>query len=224
MATKKTTPAKKRSTAVKKETGGAIKLDPTIFNISVSDKLISQALHVYRTNVHQETSKAKTRGEVVGTTKKIYRQKGTGGARHGARSAPIFVGGGVAHGPKGIKAQRMRLNQKMKAKALAGVLSLMAKDNRVSLVNPPSNLDHSLKESLKVLSSLNLDQSTLLVYFQDQPQFLRPLSNLKNLKLASAANLNLYQVAKVNQVVLTTSAHQSLVNRLTPLLEKSARS
>ncbi|MBI1872200.1 50S ribosomal protein L4, partial [Candidatus Collierbacteria bacterium] len=77
-------------------------LDSRIFDYKVNEALLSQVIHVYRANTHQNTSKVKTRGEVNRTTKKVYRQKGTGNARHGARSAPIYVGGGVAHGPSGV--------------------------------------------------------------------------------------------------------------------------
>src|SRR3989344_5966768 len=76
---------------------------PKEFEVKPNFRLLAQAYHVYEDRTHLGLAKAKTRGEVRISTKKIYKQKGTGGARHGAKSAPIFVGGGVAHGPKGIK-------------------------------------------------------------------------------------------------------------------------
>src|SRR3989344_7699592 len=76
---------------------------PKDYAVKANSKLLSQAVRVYEDRAHLGLSRTKTRGEVAISTRKIYRQKGTGGARHGARSAPIFVGGGAAHGPKGIK-------------------------------------------------------------------------------------------------------------------------
>ena len=75
-----------------------------------SPTLLAQAIRVYQSNSHQKTSAVKTRGEVVGSTKKIYRQKGTGNARHGAKYAPVFVGGGIAHGPKAIRPANLKLS------------------------------------------------------------------------------------------------------------------
>ena len=87
-----------------------------------SPKLLAQALRVYESNAHQKTHKVKTRGEVVGSTRKIYRQKGTGNARHGAKYAPMFVGGGIAHGPTGVRPDNMVLPKRMRRRALAVAL------------------------------------------------------------------------------------------------------
>ena len=101
--------------------------------------LLAQAIRVYENRSHPSLSKVKTRGEVKASTRKIYRQKGTGNARHGAISAPIFVGGGIAHGPKGIK-RRLKLSRKMKKKALGISLSLMAGEKRIFIVDGISSL------------------------------------------------------------------------------------
>src|SRR3990167_4620035 len=90
-----------------------VNLPKALFGEKQNDKLLAQAIHVYRDRQHLGNSKVKTRGEVTATTRKWYRQKGTGRARHGAVSAPLFVGGGVAHGPKGINRHNLRLNAKL---------------------------------------------------------------------------------------------------------------
>ncbi|MFQ5444682.1 MAG: 50S ribosomal protein L4, partial [Nitrospinales bacterium] len=95
---------------------------PKDFDEPLNEKLLAQAIHVYRFLSHQGKSKTLTRGEVARTTQKWYRQKGTGRARHGARSAPIFVGGSKAHGPKDLK-KNITLPKKMRIKALKNVLS-----------------------------------------------------------------------------------------------------
>src|SRR3989339_658705 len=125
--------------------------DLSIFSLEVSPSLLAQAIHVYQENSHRGVSKTKTRGEINATKKKVYKQKGTGNARHGAKSAPIFVGGGVVFGPTGLKSAPKSLNQKMKVKALAGILSLYQKENRLSLVSATEIKETSTKSAQKAL-------------------------------------------------------------------------
>ncbi|MDP3994400.1 MAG: 50S ribosomal protein L4 [bacterium] len=113
---------------------------PKRFEEKENSKLLSQAIHVYRERSHIGLAKTKTRSEVIRTTKKWYRQKGTGGARHGARSAPIFVGGGVAHGPRPLR-KELVLPVKMKIKALDLALSAKAKEERIIVVSGLSTLN-----------------------------------------------------------------------------------
>ena len=94
--------------------------------------LLSQAVRIYTSNSHQKTSRVKTRGEVQGSTRKIYRQKGTGNARHGAKYAPIFVGGGIAHGPKGVQPENMILPKTMRRRALAAAMAAKLQDSAIS--------------------------------------------------------------------------------------------
>jgi len=100
-----------------------------IFAVKASDKLLSQYVYVYLNNLKKGRHKTKTRGEVAGSTRKIYRQKGTGRARHGDIKAPIFVGGGVAFGPTG-QYRRLKLTKKMRRKALFYALSLKLKEKK----------------------------------------------------------------------------------------------
>ena len=216
-----TTPAKGRSAtggkkaATPKKVESAPILDQRIFNYPVSDALLSQVIHVYRANTHQNTSKAKNRGEVSKTHHKVYRQKGTGNARHGAKSAPIYVGGGVAHGPSGVQPALKRLNQKMRAAGLAGVLSRFATDKRLSLLALPQ----LKKSSTKSLKDLFKQDKSLLIY-QSESQFLmNSVKNIKNLDLAAAANLNPYTAALHQNIFLTQAGHDALVARLLPLLK-----
>ena len=114
---------------------GEIDVPSEIFDVTASDKLLAQYVRVYLANQRQGTNKVKTRSEVKGSTRKIYRQKGTGRARHGAKTAPIFVGGGVAHGPR-LRSFKLKLNKKQRRKALYYSLTLMKKSGdiiRVSL-------------------------------------------------------------------------------------------
>ena len=194
-------------------------LDPRVFAYSVNEALLSQVIHVYRDNTHQNTSKVKARGELTRTTKKMYKQKGTGNARHGSKMSPTFVGGGVAFGPTGIQPNNLKINRKMRAAALAGILSHYAKDNAVELFNAPE----LKKPEVKLVKSLLVKPDTLLVYGKEAPAFVSSVRNLGNVTIIEAGKLNAYTVVQSKYVALTPSAHEALVSRILPLL-KTAKS
>ncbi len=193
--------------------------DSRVFAYPIKDALLTQVLHVYRDNSHQDTSKVKTRGELTKTTKKMYKQKGTGNARHGSRMSPTFVGGGVAFGPTGVKPGNLKLNKKMRAAALAGVLTLYHKDNQLELVTVPE----VATPSASAVKSLFTKDKTLLVYHQETPAFLASVKNLGNLSLVSAGQLNAMNVIASRFVAFTPKSLTALVARVAPLL-KTAKS
>lgn len=125
---------------------------PRTFGEKENLALLAQAVRVYEDRLHPGLAKVKTRADVDRTKKKLYRQKGTGGARHGARSAPIFVGGGVAHGPKGVK-RILSLPTNMKRKALWVALSLKAKEGEIALVEGLSTLKKT-KEAQSLIAKI----------------------------------------------------------------------
>ncbi len=193
--------------------------DLSIFNIEVTPSLLAQAIYVYQENSHVGVSKVKTRGEIDYTKKKVYKQKGTGNARHGAKSAPIFVGGGVVFGPRGLKLTPKSLNKKMKIKALLGALSLYNKEGRLSLLDIDSIKDHSTKSALKALGSENLG----LVHFHEETKTLQAIGNLKNVVLLSANRLNVYKVVQSPKLVITPSAYIHLTERLKTVLSAKSK-
>lgn len=184
--------------------------DLSIFSMEVKPSLLTQAIHVYQENSHRGVSKVKTRGEITSTKKKVYKQKGTGNARHGAKSAPIYVGGGVVFGPTGLKSAPMSLNKKMKTKALIGALALYRTENRLSLIDTSAIKDLSTKSALKVLGS----DKAALVYYDEKPNLLKAVGNLDNITILSARRLNAFTVASSPKVMLTPSAFDHLVSRL----------
>lgn len=107
---------------------------PASFDAEINMRLIAQAMRVYEDGSHVGLAKTKTRAEVNRTTKKLYKQKGTGGARHGSRKAPIFVGGGIAHGPRPLR-RILNLSTIVKRKALASALSAKAKDGKLVAIS-----------------------------------------------------------------------------------------
>ena len=203
-----------------KKTTSATAPDLSVFSLEVSPSLLAQAIHIYRENSHRGVSKVKTRGELNISKHKIYKQKGTGNARHGAKSAPIFVGGGVVFGPTGLGSAPKSLNQKMKIKALVGMLSLYNKEGRLSIIDTSSVKDSSTKSAAKVFGE---DKATL-VHYGESEGFLKSISNLDNINLLSARRLNAYTVALSPKLYLTSQALAHLVERLKPvLLIKSAK-
>lgn len=189
-----------------------------LFNLEVSPNLISQAIYVYQANTHRGVSKTKTRGELTRTTKKVYKQKGTGGARHGSKSSPVYVGGGVVFGPLGLKTPLKTLNQKMKLKALAGILSVYQKESRLHSLNTDSLKALNTKEAIKLLPEGVTDHSFAVVHFDESKEALKSLGNISGLDLLSANRLNVFKVAQHAKLLLTPKALEHLTKRLDPVL------
>lgn len=158
--------------------------------------LLAQAIRVYEGRRHRGISKIKTRGEVVASKRKIYRQKGTGRARHGALSAPIFVGGGKAHGPKGVK-RKLELPKKMRRKAVGIALGQKVKDGDLLVVDGLSSLKKT-KEAQKLVDKIlkNRKKKDKISFLLSEKSFsaVRAIRNLSNAEAISFHNLNAYQV------------------------------
>ena len=185
-----------------------------IFNVEVSPSLISQAIYVYQANSHRGINKVKTRGEVTSSKKKIYKQKGTGNARHGAKSAPIFVGGGVVFGPQGTATPLKSFNQKMKLKSLAGILNLYQKQDRLVIADLSSLKSLSTKDAIKLLPADFAKTSVALVQFNEEKDVMKSLGNIDGLDLLAANRLNVLKVAEHAKLILTTNAIELLKKRL----------
>jgi len=158
--------------------------------------LLAQAIRVYEGRLHRGISKVKTRGEVVASKRKIYRQKGTGKARHGALSAPIFVGGGKAHGPKGVK-RKLELPKKMRRKAVSVALGAKVKEGNLIVVESPSSLKKT-KEAQKlidkVLANKKKKGKVSFVLSEKSLSAVRAIRNIPNAQAIYYHNLNAHQV------------------------------
>ena len=171
--------------------------------------LLAQAIRVYEAKKHPGLAKVKTRGEVSLTTRKWYRQKGTGRARHGAQSAPIFVGGGIAHGPKGVK-RGLSLPKKMRQKALYVALSIKAKNGELVAVSGLDTLKKT-KEANKLIDTLLTKEKKernkiTFVLTQESKKATLALRNIKEVKVVDYQNLNAYQVYFGGFLVLDKTA------------------
>jgi large subunit ribosomal protein L4 len=190
-----------------KETSKAT-LPKEIFSTEASDKLLAQYVRVYMANKRQGNASTKTRAQVKASTRKIYRQKGTGRARHGAKSAPIFVGGGVAFGPKS-KDYSLKLNKKQKRKAFFYALSLQYKDgNVIGLVDKALEIEPKTKNFSSWLKSVSLtDKKVLLVLPEGKSNNLTFASrNIVGVTLSNANSLNTYDVLNTEKIIFVQKA------------------
>lgn len=180
-----------------------------------SPALLAQAIRVYESNSHQGTSSVKTRGEVNGSTKKIYRQKGTGNARHGAKYAPIFVGGGVAHGPKAIRPANLKLSKAMRRRALATALLARLSDSAILGIEGVKKATGKTSSAAKLLSTVaNHPKNKVMVVTRDSaPKLFLMVRSLQGVTMKRAAQVSAYDLIAHDTILLTKPALSSLVTR-----------
>jgi large subunit ribosomal protein L4 len=187
------------------EVKGKIELDKELFGSVVNDGLMSQAVRVYLANQRFGGAQAKTRGEVEGSSRKIYRQKGSGKARHGSIRAPIFVGGGAVFGPR-THDYSLKLPQKMKQKALESALSHQNKADNIIVVDGLDELEPKTKLMAKSFMTIAGDSKILFVVDTTKNTCLKAVRNLKKIDLISATSLNTYVVLSHEKLVFTKDA------------------
>lgn len=184
-----------------------------VFGQKVNSQMLAQAIRVYLANQRQGTSKVNTRGENNRTKAKWYKQKGTGNARHGSRNAPIFVGGGVAHGPKGLTDWSLKLTAKVKKQALINAFSAQAEN--IIVTAQLKNLSGKTSEGQRILNFLAKDANKVLVIINTtQPQIIRSLRNIENVLITKASRVSALEVALADQIILEKDAIKVLEERL----------
>lgn len=191
----------------------------SLFGAPVNKALLSQVLYVYMSNKRQGTSKVKTRSEVDVSHKKIYAQKGTGNARHGSKNAPIFVGGGIAHGPTGTQNWSKDLSKNMKQAALISALSAQAKN--IVIHEGLAELKGKTKVAAQLVSSVENKKSVLIILPERSEAIERSLRNIANVTLISAHLVNAYDIAKANKIILNNATIEILEKRVAKTEKKS---
>jgi large subunit ribosomal protein L4 len=194
-----------------------ITLPKEIFEVKVNSDLITQALRIYTSNSHQRSSQVLSRGEVKRTKTKVWRQKGTGRARHGSRNAPIFVGGGVAHGPKAEPKAKLKLSKKMKVLALTSALSTKTKD--ILAIENLDSIKPKTKSAQLLLTKIVEYKHTpkdriLLVLPQPQPNTLRSFKNLPGVEITQASRINIYEIIKSKKIIFDLDSLEVLKKNL----------
>ncbi len=193
-----------------------MELPASVFAHPVHRSLMVQAIQVYRANHHQGTAKTKTRGEVAGSTVKLYRQKGTGRARAGSRRAPQRVGGGVVFGPV-VRDLSRKLPKKMRRAALLSAFTSKWQDQSIVVMTGLSELEPKTKLFAKALESLPLKGLTKLVILPEKSDtVVRGMRNIPETAVVLPAQLNTYQVLSYDNLIFTKEAVEKLQQIWTP--------
>jgi large subunit ribosomal protein L4 len=192
----------------------SISLPKEIFGAKINNQIMAQAVRVYLFNQRRGTVKTKSRGEVNKTTKKVYRQKGTGRARHGAMSAPIYVGGGVAFGPR-QRDYSLSFPQKMKKASLFSALSAKLSDGEIKVLTGLEKIEPKTKTMAGVIKNLNLEvknKKLLLITSEGAGNALRGGRNIKGLSILDAKQINTYAVLDNKGIILMKGALEVMKN------------
>lgn len=193
-----------------------VTVEDSVFGGKVNWTLLTQAVEAYRANQRRAHAKKQTRSEVSLTKSKWYRQKGTGRARHGAKSANIFVGGGLAHGPKGIQNFKRQLSTKMKRAALASALAAQTSKQKVMIATGGTEFTGRTPEAKDALLRISQDekQSVLVIVSDDYKNFLQASKNIKRMQLTRADRVNALEIANANLVVVMKESLPVLSTRI----------
>ncbi len=186
-----------------KETGRTVNLPESIFGIEPNEHVVYLAVKQYLANQRQGTHKAKERGEVKGSTRKIKRQKGTGTARAGAIRNPLYKGGGRVFGPR-PRNYSFKLNKKVKRLARKSALSAMAKEGKIMIVEDFNFDSPKTKNFVEVLKSFDLaDKKSTFVFVNPNKNVYLSSRNLPNSKIVNSSSLNTYSILNAGKLVLT---------------------
>ena len=191
------------------ETGRVVTLPAEIFAVEPNDHAIYLDVKQYMANKRQGTHKTKERKEIHRSTRKVFRQKGTGGARHGSLKAGIYVGGARIHGPR-PRDYSFKLNKKLKRLARLSALSYKAKDNAIVVIEDLHMDTPKTAEFKNMLAALKVTGASLLVTSENNPNVYLSGRNLLNNNVMCAADLNTYQVLKCKSLILTEGALNKL--------------
>jgi large subunit ribosomal protein L4 len=197
-----------------KETGAKVQLPESVFGIEPNDHAIYLDVKQFLANQRQGTHKSKQRNEIAGSTRKLYKQKGTGGARAGGIKSPLFNGGGRVFGPQ-PRDYSFKLNKKLKVLARKSALSYKAQDNNIVILEDFSFDTVKTKNYIQLTTDLNVtDVKTLLVLGAANNNVYLSSRNLKKTKVITADQLNTYDVLNAGKLILTSGALKTLEEAL----------
>jgi large subunit ribosomal protein L4 len=184
--------------------GEKVTLPKALFGEKVDPRILAQAVRVYLANQRTGSAKTKTRGEVEGSTRKIFRQKGTGRARHGSVRAPIFVGGGISHGPDGAQNWKLRMSAPMKRKALVGAMGKLAEKRSVAVLTGGG--DGKTKSAALLMEKLGWEGKTVVLVGTKENEVGRQWRNLAGVEVARVNTLNAYLLLTAKELMVTSQA------------------
>ena len=192
----------------------SIEVMDKIFSAKINKKLISGVLYKINANYKGRKAKTKQKNEIIGSTSKIYAQKGTGNARHASRKAPIFVGGGIAHGPKGELAYKKRkLNKNEKKLSVASLITEKNNNKNLLILNDFSSEIKKTKEMSSIINKLEISNSLLILDKNSKEKIEKSARNIPNVKVTDVNHFSAYDIIKFKKVVFTESSVKELEKR-----------
>jgi len=185
-----------------------------IFSAKINKKLVNTVLYKTNANYKGRHAKTKQQNEVSGPTSKIYAQKGTGNARHASRKAPIFVGGGVAHGPKGELAYKKRkLNKSEKKESIASLISEKKINNKLIVFSDFNSVIKKTKEMNVIVNKFELTNSLIILDKSSKEKIEKSIRNIPNIKVTDVNHFSAFDIVKFKKIVFTESSVKELEKR-----------
>ena len=185
-----------------------------IFSAKINKRLVNNVLYKTNANYKGRHAKTKQQNEVSGPTSKIYAQKGTGNARHASKKAPIFVGGGVAHGPKGELAYKKRkLNKSEKRLGIASLMSEKIKHNNLIVLSDFNSEIKKTKDMYSILKKLEISNSLIILDKSSKDKVEKSIRNIPNIKVTDVNHFSAFDVVKFKKIVFTESSVKELEKR-----------
>ena len=192
----------------------SIEVSDKIVKLKVNHKLIKFVIDWQLNRAKPRLAKTKQRNQIKGSTVKIVAQKGSGGARHASRKAPLFVGGGIAHGPKGAVYKVKKINKKVRKLALAQTLSKKNSDKNLYVLADVKKEIKKTKEFNKFLEKNNLENSLIISDSDSLKNINKSARNIKNIKLIKEEGANIFDLFKYKNVIMTSTSIKKLENRI----------
>ena len=193
---------------------GSIEITDKILSARINKKLVSAVLYKTNANYKKRHAKTKQQNEVSGPTSKIYAQKGTGNARHASKKAPIFVGGGVAHGPKGELAYKTRkLNKSEKKQSIASLISEKVKNKNLLIFSDFNSEIKKTKEMFLIFKKFEITHSLIILDKKSKEKIEKSVRNIPNIKVTDINHFSAYDLAKYKKVIFTESSIKELEKR-----------
>ncbi len=197
-----------------------INIDGKKNSIEISDKIVASKINekvislvLYKNNANYKGRKAKTKqkNEIIGSTSKIYAQKGTGNARHASKKAPIFVGGGVAHGPKGESNYKKRkLNKSEKKISITSLITKKTKSNDLIIFDDFENKILKTKQMSSILNKFEAKNSIIIADSKSKENIFKSVQNIPNVKITDLNHFSAYDLAKYNKIIFTETSIKEL--------------
>ena len=192
----------------------SIEISDKLIKLKVNHKLIKFVIDWQLNHAKPRTAKTKQRNQVIGSTKKIVPQKGGGGARHASKKAPLFVGGGIAHGPKGAAYKIKKINKKVRKLALAQTLSKKNYDKNLHILADVKKEIKKTKEFNKFLIKNKIVNALIITDTDSMKNINKSARNIKNIKLIKEEGTNIYDLFKYKSVIITSSSAKNIQQRI----------